>query len=108
MGTAFMIVFLSILIGIGFARSRPKGAVATSIDRVFVGLVVLAVMLPALIAGLLTQRSPAVPWGECAAIFVATVGVSCAPLGIAQLIHRIQLGKWRTSKSSLPNIADQH
>ena len=95
------VMFLSILVGIGFMRSRLEKASATMSDRGFVTLVVFALMLPALIAGPLIHRAATFPWIECVAVFAATVGVSCTPLLIAQLIHRMRTGKWWTSASSL-------
>ena len=101
MGTSVAVVLFAVLIGIGFARSRPKNTIVMSVDRLFVGLVVLAIMLPVLVVGPLIHRSSMVPLWECVAFFAATAAVSCTPLGIAQLFHRMRTGRWWTSSSSL-------
>ncbi len=99
MNTGIIIVLLAVLIAVGFIRARPKSATVSSIDRLFVGLVVFAVMLPAVIAGPLLQRSSSVPWTECTMFFVATIAVSCFPLCVAQFAHRYRVGRWWTSSS---------
>lgn len=104
MNFAFVIVFLAILISIGFTRSRPPRSPISSIDRLFVALVVFAALLPACVAGPLMQRSSAVPWAECVAFFVATVFAGFAPLLVAQLVHRWHFGRWWASKARTNNV----
>ena len=84
------LVILGVLIGIGYARSRPSGYRMTSRDRVLVALVTIAALTPAVALRATSMLSPDVATPDRIARFLAVVAIGAAPLSIFVLASWIR------------------